>query len=111
MNRDAMEKWVGALENGDYKQCFGRLRMVVDPWGTRFCALGVGYEVMAQDLGVKDWFSDSEMGPKFLDWLGFDSFHYLTVHSDRGKDCVTSLNDWDKLTFPEIAQLLRKEYL
>ena len=105
-----MEKWVGALENGDYKQCYGRLRLRQSD-GDKFCALGVAYETMTQDLGLEDWHTDFEHGAQLLDWLGFQNFTEITVQGDQWRRNIAVLNDDEKLTFPEIAQRLRKEYL
>ena len=116
LNKERLERWIGALESGEYRQTIGYLRSPDDaPRKYRYCAVGVGVREAANDLGVRaPWSSPQCNNPKayqfFYDWLGVDQSE-IPIHDDDGREgSVTGFNDYGA-EFPEIAQRLRKEYL
>ena len=119
LNKERLERWIGALESGEYKQTIGYLR---EPDAVqadrvlryRYCAVGVGVQVAWEELGGHVWRGPWCNAPQtyqfFYDWLGVDQSE-IPIHDDNGrKGSVTGFNDGGA-EFPEIAQRLRKEYL
>lgn len=116
MNPNA-EKWVAALESGEYKQGREKLRSSND----EFCCLGVACD-LAAEAGVIDpptldvvdgavLVYDGEV--YFLpnpvrEWLGLrsDQGTYYDEQSNQGT--LACDNDENGLTFEEIAQIIRK---
>lgn len=116
MNQERFERWVGALESGEYTQTYGNLRArdYDAPSGYSYCAVGVGVAEAAKELGVSPWFGSWNNDPKlyrfFENWLGVAP-RTLLLHLDSGvRVSITGFNDGGA-KFPEIAQRLRKEYL
>lgn len=109
MNENA-QKWVEALESGEYKQGRGALLK-----GYEFCCLGVACDVAIKNgVALKvdrrgRWtvFDGCHLAlpPAVQDWLG------LRTEDGEAKDgtCLTSLNDWEDLSFSEIAAVIRSE--
>ena len=98
------EKWLTALESGEYKQCRSRLSD-----GAGFCCLGVGCVV----LGMKE----SEIaGAKGLlhSKKTRDILSRLRLRSScgagiKGNSALDRLNDWERLTLKQIAAVIRKD--
>lgn len=100
------EKWLAALESGEWKQGRGKLRSDDD---NRFCCLGVG-----ADVAKLEWVKTAhghfavlgEIGqaPQTLqDWLGLRD----SLGSAVGLDiCLTEMNDNGK-SFKKIAKFVR----
>ena len=111
VNKERLEKWVAALETQPERQVKGSYIR-----GDGMCAVGVGIDVFLQETqGKRLTTVRSLAGSPFVcavqQWYGIDQLHLRVQNPER--DCKTSisvLNDHG-VTFPEIAQLIRKEYL
>lgn len=119
------EKWVQALESGDYQQCKGSLRR-----GDSFCCLGVACDVIAVPEGW-EWKpaeregtyrikpSDSHVTDaaalpmRVKQMLGLrtcfgDKGAGLEMPDELPRDAtLTSLNDCGEYSFARIAKILR----
>lgn len=93
MNQEIKEKWISALESGQYEQAKGALRIKGYQkydgsfQSTTHCALGVLHYGV---LGL----SDDDLQYKSENWGGI---------TDDEMNLVWGLNDEEKLSFPEIA--------
>lgn len=96
-NRDNIQKWVDALRSGEYKQCYGVLSD-----GEGYCCLGVACKISG-----KRWNELAGMlSNPVMEWLGVaDDDPQLGVAS------ASQWNDCDRLTFPQIADLIEAKYL
>lgn len=110
-NKEAITKWVEALESEQYAQTYGQL---ATPGGRKMCAIGVRIHVYRQEvLGAKrsteldlmQNFSASSL------WYGVDSCQPIGETDSGDEFNVIGANDTLRMTFPEIAQHLRKKYL
>lgn len=113
MNPNA-EKWVAALESGEYKQGREKLHSSND----EFCCLGVACDlavkadVIPPPLQEGDMFEYNKEGyflPESVkNWLGLrsDQGTYYDEQNNRGN--LANDNDENGLTFAEIAQIIRK---
>lgn len=119
MNREEIiEKWCQALESGQYQKGVGKLK---DEDGN-YCCLGVLCEILElESEPFYDEFlfhygkeSDSEILPSSL-------ARDLSINNCGGfRECVeyqglsyislTDLNDQSDITFPEMAQIIRKNF-
>ena len=122
MNKRNLEKWVTALQSGQYNKEKGRLR------GSGYCAMGVLCDVYLQETGQGHWLcisgdlygfqvssgedASTHVLPKAVfDWLGIPAGSLIYgVYQDEKLD-VVYLNDSVMLTFPEIAEAIKKEHL
>lgn len=109
MNENA-QKWVEALESGEYEQGGGALCR-----DDEFCCLGVACDVALKN-GValkvdrdQSWVTFDghplTLPPAVQDWLG--------LRTEDGALCegpsLTDLNDWESHSFAEIAAVIRSE--
>lgn len=91
MNKKVKEKWVKALKSGRYKQTYSQLKD-----NTGYCCLGVYCKVRKwkiEENGLNIVKHKKEVG-------------YTPLYEEIGEDNVSklyALNDFDRLTFPEIA--------
>lgn len=113
MKKEVVQKWVEALESGEYAQGTGHLNK-----NNTFCCLGVLCEIAAKGGVVLRLEEPSTIGAycygssrstAFLPtevrmWLGVE----LGDPKVQGV-CCTTLNDVQRKTFPEIAAMLREE--
>lgn len=116
MNKEVKKEWLKRLRSKKAKQITGNLKDVADNGSVSgHCCLGVLCEI------------HQETHPKFK-WRGEGSPSYGSTarnSSETGlttsvmkwaglnkEDCLkfTFLNDLDRLTFPEIAKVVSKEY-
>lgn len=118
MKRSIARKWAKALESGEYKQGQGQLRK-----GDSFCCLAVlcnlhaeaHPEIAAQQKIKKKYLGETAFLPdEVMAWSDINSSDG-TLPTDiivRGipHGELTSLNDSAKLTFPEIAKVIRKHW-
>lgn len=95
MNRENVEKWVDALEFGDYKQT--REALHVDD---SHCAFGVADVIRPRSLAESLSLVDPFVATK--EWLSIDS-------DDSGQ--VIELNDRKGYTLPEIGAWVRDNWL
>lgn len=86
--RELALNWAEALESGKYKQCTGTLQK-----GDSYCCVGVFGKINNIEL--------------------HNGLPYEEVYKCFGEtsDYWWLLNDIEELTFSEIAQVIRKEYL
>lgn len=111
MFTEAQERWIGALEAGQFEQCTEYLQV-----GDRYCCLGLACALFSQELGLASHDSDllgcryydeekSELPEKVQRHLGLRSpigrARDRTAHED-----LSTLNDMGA-SFAEIARLLR----
>lgn len=112
MDAEIAKLWTDALESGKYKQ--GRLFLSKDD---AYCCLGVLCEVaikngialeICEDRGVKVYDGACAAVPdSILKWSGMrrsDGF----IFNDGC--CLANLNDIDRLSFEEIAVVIKKVY-
>jgi hypothetical protein len=108
------EKWLRALESGEYLQCTGKLGIVVDGVEQN-CCLGVACRVMGADRRVLDDGRVSYDGscgcapPKV-------AYTQMALHAQAGdfkgerlknRGCLAEANDHAGATFAEIAAFCR----
>ena len=115
-NKERIEKWVAALESDEMqgRQTTGGLGT---PQGS-MCAAGVGVRVCQQETlivgsveavlwyGVAEVIAEIQRLPQFCSDL-----QSLPIKVDEQTYELWSVNDNLKLSFREIAQLIRKQYL
>ena len=101
-NVQNIEKWVKALRGGKYKQGLYRLWEQGES-GTdeKYCALGVAGAIMRKERGEEIQLDNSDATYNSIsDWIGTG----FTLN-------VVLLNDNDRLTFSQIANLIEENYL
>lgn len=103
-HNEAAQKWIEALESGEYEQGYRRLCS-----GGYYCCLGVGHVVVA---GSNPSIDSHLLSADVTDALGLRS--YAGAYVQPNNATVTSrylfkLNDEKKKTFPEIAAILRND--
>ena len=129
MNENA-ERWVEALESGDYKQGVSRLR----PREDRYCCLGVGCNLynpkgwhypldvfdfmdssstlpdeVAEWLGLRDQFGHFECTDEIHDLVCQENDGYFPLGGESGLGTsLVSLNDGG-ISFLTIARIIRME--
>lgn len=109
---EAQELWFQALESGEYKQG----RNVLQNFG-RYCCLGVACRVYekyvlkpkGESLKIPNYRADLRSPFDVVrDWLGlYDWFGAPRNYTNNLNSCVV-MNDDKKLSFPEIAKILRE---
>lgn len=108
---DLMDKWIVALESGEYQQTVGCLNRVttffndevIYPAG--YCCMGVLCEVVGIPTAI-------DSGSTVASYYGEEYFPPFTVRDwleGYGLDIedLSLKNDDERLTFPQIAQYLR----
>ena len=100
------EIWLNALSSGKYKQTSEVLQ---DSSG--FCCLGVACDVYMKETGKGEWivedsrkvFLDSitRLPDEVKNWFGFS-----TKYGDYDDGMLTKLNDDERLSFSEIADII-----
>lgn len=107
-----IEKWLEALESGEYKQGQGYLRRLNGK--PKYCCLGVACEV-ASKLSVRvDYFdvSNNKCLPESLaKFIGVDSIGGFKEHIKHGREeysSLTHLND-SGVKFKTIAKIIREQ--
>jgi hypothetical protein len=120
MKPDVKAKWVAALKSGEYVQGRSRLRT-----GDTFCCLGVLCDLHSKATGEK-WHINldgtgayrrtrSMLPEGVMVWAGLDigPDPVVMVKSEfaigKARRSLSELNDCDKLTFPEIADLIQEQ--
>lgn len=128
MKKAIMEKWVAALESGEYRQTKGTLRK-----SGAFCCLGVLCNLHAQEhpeIAAEEKYKGYYLGEEeflpseVMDWAGImeneGKFDTPVVYKKKNKDygkyfkrfatCLTDLNDDANYNFKKIAQVIRDKY-
>jgi hypothetical protein len=121
INVPAFTAWVERLESGQDEQGGGFLN---DMYG-RMCCLGVACEMFTDDLGLvvtqgdaSFWYNGSNMymPVEVADHLGIPESHRensslgVDIKLSKG-DLISELNDSGDYDFPDIAAILREEFL
>lgn len=126
-----MRKWVDALRSGEYTQWHGALCHIshgADGSKVRtYCCLGVACELALADgvpLVVQDrpWYrlydgSSSSLPRPVARWLGMEDlsvqagFDIPLKNLDGTETVAIGVNDHEKLTFAQIADLIELTYL
>ncbi len=110
INKKQFNKWIEALDSGEYKQTKGVLQ---DKKG--FCCLGVGCVVLIPKIKLKkdgEGFitgampDDQKASPIWLQDINLDFNERAEGHSQ-----LTELNDDKQFTFTEIATMLELVYI
>lgn len=111
--------WVAALRSDQYPQGVGFLRK-----DDLYCPLGVltdlavHLEVVKWERVDGTWFIPPHSGgnsitPPIYDWAGFTGMHLsevLPLMYDGERHPIWRLNDWFKLPFTTIADLIEEQY-
>ena len=110
MNKDIKKKWVDALRSGEYKQGKGQLRNSKG----EFCCLGVLCDLAVKEGIVKElaecdvFYYDGDTltpPPSVKEWAGSD-LECLDIEGEGEFEFYAELNDYDDLTFDQIADLI-----
>lgn len=113
INQAAMTKWVEALESDEFINRQTRGRMVT-PAGRRMCAIGLlDYVYLVEHGREPTPETVAEGTTQFLaaQWLGVSPNSIIGETEDGQRFTTMRANDGLKMTFPEIAQHLRKKFL
>ena len=108
---EEQEKWLAALESGEYEQAKGCL--VHHDGIDRFCCLGVACTILGvQRKGVE--FLDPESNIGYNLTLPPTTTHQLGLYDDDGAFCdgqefesLASMNDSGRFNFKQIAAFIR----
>jgi hypothetical protein len=123
MNKEIATKWIEALRSGKYKKIVGCLKKVENYEQGSFCALGVLCDIYQKES--EEPLAESKRTPtakktkvsidgefdalpeKVRDWagLGDSEASIPAIHST-----VPILNDRQKLSFKEIADVIEKNF-
>jgi hypothetical protein len=130
-NAAVIEKWVAALESGEYKQTRGALYRSADHDGdpAGYCCLGVLCDLAVKegvidppvvafdkDRGMVATYAESDtfLPVKVQEWVGIDEDNPWVDFERWGRevaDNLALLNDEEEASFEEIADILRLNYL
>jgi hypothetical protein len=108
MNPEVKAAWVAALRSGEYKQGYMKLYNQKEQ---TYCCLGVLCQLYANEKGIafgevtEPW--SVALTPSVRDWAGLRSVNPY-IRFDGNIHDAMSLNDNEKLTFPQIADLIEK---
>ena len=124
MNQEIKTAWIAALRSGQYEQTTKRLRT---PDG--YCCLGVLCDLATQE-GIVAWkkqeldeydafraeevneetsYSTLALPPVVVDWAGLTDGEPRVLFSEENNtrpEALSCLNDEDRLTYEEIADLI-----
>lgn len=124
-NKEVIEKWVAALESGDYPQARGALNIKHYDGNHSYCCLGVLCELAVDEGVIKpaDRFGSyayTEDGVEYMEggvlplpvrkWAGLRYCNPDVAVNDERR-ALADLNDSEMLTFPVIADILRSNFL
>lgn len=124
-NKEVIEKWVAALESGDYPQTQGALNTTDDDGNHSYCCLGVLCELAADEGLIEPAdhygaYAYTEYGVEYMEggvlpppvrgWAGLRYSNPDVAVNDERRS-LTALNDRDMLTFPVIADIIRSNFL
>lgn len=127
MDKELKQKWVDALRSGKYIQGTGTLCQINNNSGERrYCCLGVLADVAGLESSIFDdgytralSFEDhtGALSKKFAREVGIfthkedESLGYVTaVWVESRQSYLTELNDRDKLSFNEIADVIEENF-
>jgi hypothetical protein len=111
VDRELVKDWITALRSGEYEQGKDRLRPTPDT----YCCLGVAADVAiktgklpfawngaALHVNNEEWGVELSLPTEYDDVFGFG------LHS---QGTLSSMNDDEEKTFPEIADYIERFYL
>ena len=107
MDQVIKEKWIAALESGEYKQCHGQLS-----YNDGFCCLGVLTDLYLKETN-QEWNQrgilreHGGLNKLVQEWSGLDSF-LPAVPIVSGRVALHNLNDCEKQSFQYIADILKQ---
>lgn len=115
MNEEVKQKWIAALESGEYKQ--GKFNLNKDE---QFCCLGVLCDIYSKEMGEPWVNSNFDYGKKLIlkaegnlpvqvkKWSGLASFDGgLSITNRQGGEVwLSNLNDHD-MPFSQIVDLIK----
>jgi hypothetical protein len=111
INKEELKIWINTLRSGEFQQTTGALQ---DENG--YCCLGVACKVLIpkekqkfNDLGFL-FGGTPDKQPNAPEWLKEINSNYAHFHSKINK-CIAELNDHEKFSFAQIADILEKTYL
>lgn len=120
LNKAAILEWVEALESGRYRQITGSLAMTsISTNDIGYCCLGVACDVFKDRLGLEVGEDRGEISfdgniaclpEEVHNFLGLPDTEVHWEEMNRFVH-VTQLNDVYELTFPEIAAIIRANFL
>lgn len=99
MNKQNVRKWVEALRSGNFKQATGQLCN-----DGAYCCLGVACTIA--NVSINGEHFNSVLPDAVMEWLGVED-----SDPEIGERRATQWNDSEAKTFPEIADLIEKEWL
>lgn len=118
MKRSIARKWAKALESGEYKKTTGMLRR-----DGGWCCLGVLCNLHAQEhpeIAATQKTKGKYLGERasapdeVCDWAGISHsqgrLEEKIIIDNSPYKYLAEINDATKLTFPEIAKIIRKHY-
>lgn len=114
------QKWIKALRLGEYKQAIGTLK---EDSQNAFCCLGVACELFRKEQikrGVDCYWNGGVFYYNEWTFTGYLPFYvreWLGLISDNGwyrtkkgvERSLSGLNDYSKLSFKQIANIIEKE--
>ena len=113
MKKEIKEQWVKALRSGDYVQGTGHLRL-----DNSFCCLGVLCDLaekqkickVKRDIDGLYLFDDSSGGlpATVLEWAGLSRYGPEVEYQGFYEE-LAWLNDYENLTFDQLADLIEKQ--
>jgi hypothetical protein len=112
--KELIEKWLEALESGEYKQGKGALR--IENGQTKYCCLGVLCDV-ANQYSSKDYFKDSDNSinsilplnlAKFVNIAENGEFYEGVRRNGKWYSSLTQMNDRG-VRFKTIARIIREQ--
>lgn len=107
MDQVIKEKWIAALESGEYKQCNGQLS-----YKDGFCCLGVLTDLYLKETN-QEWNQNGilrdhgGLNKKVQVWSGIDSF-LPTVKTEFGRKGLHNINDVEGRSFQDIADIFKQ---
>lgn len=135
MKKSVMEKWTKELESGRYRQTTGVLKKPRSAKAYGHCCLGVLCDIYARETGKGNWETESsatdgaktfvvngatnhtELPDPVRKWAGLntpagdiDGVRPLAVNDNQVARSLVTCNDDLKLSFKEIAKVIRKNY-
>lgn len=110
MNKDVKQKWVDALRSGKYEQG----RFLLKNNDGQYCCLGVLCDLAVQEGVARETAESDEFyydgdaltpPPSVKEWAG-SNLEYLDIGGEGEFEFYAELNDYDDLTFDQIADLI-----
>lgn len=105
MDNRIKDQWASALESGDYQQIQGAMRVE-----DKFCPLGVLCNLHAQVFGgIAQDQKEKSMYMGHTADLPYGVLHWSGLE-DEQEDLIIDWNDRKRLSFQEIATLIRNTF-